>query len=247
MTTLERISPLQFAPPWVRHQHIARYEWAAQMCRDLTVVDAACGTGYGSAMVHQAGARQVYGYDLSPAAVGEALAQYPGRGLDFNQADVAELPLEDAAADVFVSFETIEHLPDEHGLLREAVRVLRADGVFLCSSPNRAITNPGTAITDRPFNPHHCREYTPAEFDALLRHYFGDVAWLGQTMFSRRWNRTLTATAVAHRGLAVKLHQFRKLVNWPLERRSRHAPQSFAADQHPEFLVAVCRQPLPNH
>jgi SAM-dependent methyltransferase len=241
MTVLERMSPLRFAPIWVRHQHFARYEWAATLCAGKVVVDAACGTGYGSAILRRAGASEVFGFDISLEAVAEGSAHYPDAGLQFAQADVAALPLASASADVFVSFETIEHLTDEHGLLKEAVRVLRPNGVFLCSSPNRTVTNPGTAITDQPFNPHHCREYSPAEFDALLRPYFREVAWLGQTNFSNRWLQTLDATARVHRGLAVKVHQLRKLAGWRRENRSRHLPRPFQADQHPEFLIAMCR------
>jgi SAM-dependent methyltransferase len=243
MTTLERISPLRFAPPWVRHQHLARYEWAAELCRGKSVVDAACGTGYGSAMLAREGAGCVQGFDLSPAAIDEARATYADLA-QFQAADVAALPLDAASIDVFVSFETIEHLPDEHGLLCEVTRVLRSDGLFLCSSPNRSITNPGTNINDPPFNRHHVREYTPAEFDRLLCGYFARVEWFGQTLFTHHWKQTLAATAAASRPLAVKLHQARKLLASPLDRRTRHRPQPFSRSQHPEFLVALCRQPL---
>ncbi len=243
MSTLERISLLRFAPPWVRHQHLARYEWAAELCRGKNVVDAACGTGYGSAILAREGAGRVQGFDLSPEAIEEARAAYADQA-KFQVADVAALPLDSASTDVFVSFETIEHLPEEHGLLREACRVLRPEGMFLCSSPNRSITNPGTDIDDQPFNLHHIREYTPEEFDGLLRGYFGRVEWFGQTLFTHHWKQTLAATAAASRPLAVKLHQARKLLASPLDRRIRHMPQPFSRNQHPEFLVALCRQPL---
>jgi ubiquinone/menaquinone biosynthesis C-methylase UbiE len=240
MTVIERFSQHRWAPAWVRHQHLARYEWACQFARGARVLDAACGTGYGSRMLAAAGATHVQGLDIDADALAEAAAQPGTACLEFAMGDVTALPLEDAWADLFVCFETIEHVENDDAAVREAARVLRPSGRFLCSSPNRTVTNPGTAIHDPPFNRFHVREYTLAEFDALLRRHFAEVTWHGQTFLRWRWMRLLTFVARLHHRSAVRCHQARKLLGMPWERKSRHMPRAIAADVVPEFLIAEC-------
>src|SRR5262249_42895453 len=70
-------------PPWVRHMHLARYEWVSEFTRALTVLDAACGTGYGSPILMRNGTKSVDGFDLSPEAIREAGEQHGAPGLEF--------------------------------------------------------------------------------------------------------------------------------------------------------------------
>ena len=65
----ERFYPDDFMPPWVRYQHLERYRWAAKFVAGKRVLDVACGTGYGTAILANAGATQVDGFDCSPEAV----------------------------------------------------------------------------------------------------------------------------------------------------------------------------------
>ena len=75
------------------------------------MLDAACGEGYGTALLAAAGARSAVGVDL------DERTDRPRRGAttrrpEFVRGDVAQLPFEDDAFDLVVSFETIEHVPD---------------------------------------------------------------------------------------------------------------------------------------
>jgi SAM-dependent methyltransferase len=47
------------------------------------------------------------------------------------------LPLADGQFDLVVAFDTIEHVADRPGTLREAVRVTRPGGMIACTTPNR--------------------------------------------------------------------------------------------------------------
>src|SRR5208337_4385431 len=60
----ERFYPDGFMPPWVRYQHLERYRWAAKFVAGKRVLDVACGTGYGTALLANAGAAQVDGFDI---------------------------------------------------------------------------------------------------------------------------------------------------------------------------------------
>jgi hypothetical protein len=117
--------------------------------------------------------------------------------------------------------------------------------MFLCSTPNRTVTNPGASIEDPPFNPHHIREYSINEFATLLLDYFSYVTLYGQTWYSSRYVQTLVQISKASKSAAQRLHQVRKLVYLVHDRPQRHYPIEFGctAPKHcePEFLVAVCR------
>jgi len=82
------------------------------------------------------------------------------------QADAEQLPLADHSWDVIVSFETLEHLTSPLKFLGEARRVLRPQGYFILSTPNRLSASPDS---DKPYSPYHTFEPTRAELSALLQ------------------------------------------------------------------------------
>ncbi len=86
------------------------------------------------------------------------------------------MPAPDAAFDVVVSFETIEHFAEQAQFLQEVRRVLRPGGLFIVSTPDRDNYSP----SETPANPYHVQELTEAEFEALLRSRFAEVAILSQ-------------------------------------------------------------------
>jgi SAM-dependent methyltransferase len=237
---LERVSEAAWAPLWVRHQHLARYRWASSFLRGSRVIEAACGTGFGAALLADAGAAQVDGFDLSAEAIQEAQAKHARANVHFEVGDVTHLPVAPGSYDFFVSLETIEHLENDQSLLVEALRVLKPAGRFLCSTPNRALTNPGTRIHDRPFNPHHVREYTQAELEALVRPYFEQIELFGQSFYGTGYRKVLTQVGRRLPGLGVKVHQLRKVLSLPWEKAERHWPHPLSPGKEPEILLAIC-------
>ncbi len=153
------------------NEHLSRYRFAAQFAMpEMTVLDAGCGTGYGSAEFN---ARAIAGVDLSPEAAAHAAAHYARANVFFAAASCAALPFAEAAFDLVVSFEVIEHLPDYRALLSEARRVLKPGGVFLVSTPNRAYYAESRAQAGP--NPFHVREFDYAEFNQILFDFFPHV------------------------------------------------------------------------
>lgn len=145
----------------IQEEHRARYEWARQRTQGR-ILDVACGAGHGSLLFSQGG--HVVEIGKSEDAVVQAESRVP-RG-KFIACAVSPLPFEDDSFDFVVSFETIEHVEDDHGFLREARRVLHPGGVFFVSTPNRAVTSPNIA---RPPNPFHVREYLLPDIQALVQ------------------------------------------------------------------------------
>jgi O-antigen biosynthesis protein len=174
----ERLDLNDTAGTLVHSEHLARYLWAAQVAAGADVLDAGCGTGYGSAILAAGGAARTYAVDIDEACVERVLADVPG--VEASRADVRELPSDDDSFDLVVCFEVIEHMEQRDAAIREFARVLRPGGTLLISSPNRNTYPPG--------NEHHVHEYTPQELEAELAHVFDSVrmyrqhAWLGSTI-----------------------------------------------------------------
>jgi SAM-dependent methyltransferase len=227
---MERLALDRFASPWLRNQHVARYRWAAARAAGLRILDAACGTGYGSRILSRAGARLVVSVDLSEEASGAV----------FVRADATRLPAGSGSFDLYVSFETLEHVEDDRALLTEARRVLAPGGTFLCSTPNRDFLSPGLTLHDRPRNPYHVREYSIAEFEALLGSVFPKVSLFGQTWFSERHQKLLAGAGRRSKILSVRLHQLSNLAHLPWESEERHWPSPLEGAGAPEVVIGLC-------
>lgn len=239
---MERLALHRFASPWLRNQHVARYRWAAEFAAGKRVLDLASGAGYGSALLRDRNARWVVSADRAEEAFREAALPGSGAGeLRGVVADASRLPFQDGSFDLYVSFETIEHVEDDRAVVSEARRVLAPGGTFLCSTPEREVISPGRTLSDRPDNPYHVREYSRPEFEALLRSGFGRLEWYGQTPAGEGHQRRLGTLAALSPLLARRLHQVRNILRLPGEGEARHAPYPLAgAGGWPEVLIAVC-------
>jgi hypothetical protein len=131
-------------------------------------------------------ARHVVGADISAETIGHAEAVYGSvPNLQFRQADCAALPFPDASFDAVVSFETIEHIEPQAKFLDEVRRVLRPEGLFVLSSPNKLEYSDRRRFA----NQYHLRELYRDELVALLAPRFPHTTWFGQRMsfFSVVW------------------------------------------------------------
>ena len=167
--TGERLVPERQRGELVHAEHLARYRLAAQLAAGRRVLDAACGEGYGTAMLAAAGATHAVGVDVDEATIAHARGRYPA---EFRVADVVALPFEDGGFDLVVCFETIEHVEAAERVLAELARVLDPDGLVLVSTPNTH-----EYLVDNEF---HTREFTHEEFVALLAARFPRVRLLYQ-------------------------------------------------------------------
>jgi ubiquinone/menaquinone biosynthesis C-methylase UbiE len=239
----ERFEVGRSFPPWVRYQHESRFAFSAGQVKGLTVADVACGDGSGGRQMLAGGVRRLDAFDISLPAVLAARRQLPGANCLCCAADACSLPVRDSTYDVVVSYETIEHLGDDHAFLNEVVRVLKPGGTFLCSTPNRDLLDPGISINDQPFNKFHVREYSFQKFKALLAPRFSSVVWLGQSMYSRRYITILAAVARLHPKAAVRLHQVRKMIKALGDTSMNHEPITVPQGFEPEIFLAICRDP----
>jgi SAM-dependent methyltransferase len=173
---VERFDPAAMHGTLLEAEHLARYWWASRFVSDKRVLDAGCGTAYGTEILAGAGASEVVGVDIDPGVV-EAARGRGGVDVSFEVADARDLPFTDGTFDVVVCFEVIEHVEDPEAILDELRRVLRPEGLLAVSSPNRDVYPPG--------NPHHKHEFLPDELAHALGSRFTHVRlvrqhdWLG--------------------------------------------------------------------
>jgi SAM-dependent methyltransferase len=169
--------------PWakeaaVAYEHLHRYMWAATLVRGKRVLDLASGEGYGSNLL-AVQADSVCGVDIDEAAVRHAAEKYAKPNLHFLTGSITDVPIPDNQSfDVIVCFEAIEHIEEHDVLLSEVKRLLKPDGVFVVSTPNKEVYDEGGEAS----NPFHVKELTFDEFNALLSKHFSIVSYLGQRL-----------------------------------------------------------------
>jgi SAM-dependent methyltransferase len=154
---------------WFR-RHLAVYEWIAERCAGLDVVDMACGEGYGTDVLARR-ARRVTGVDANPDAHDHARARYTRPGVRFVR-DLIETYVEPCDAVVFL--QTIEHVKEPEKVLAHFKAM--APRAYV-STPNLLTLAPPGA--DKSDNPWHLREYRIDEFRRLCESVYEHVEILG--------------------------------------------------------------------
>ncbi len=162
----------------IAYEHWHRYAFARRFVAGKRVLDAACGEGYGTALVAEVAASAV-GVDIDAAVVATARGAYAQRAnLRFEVASVTLLPLADQSIDVVVSFETVEHVSahEQTMMLAEFARVLAPGGLLVMSSPNKRRYSDERNYA----NPFHRHELYRDDLEALLARDFPARRWYRQ-------------------------------------------------------------------
>jgi ubiquinone/menaquinone biosynthesis C-methylase UbiE len=162
----------RFTPECIReiaYEHWHRYAFARLLVNGKRVLDAACGEGFGAALLADV-AHDVLALDIDADSVAHATRRYEAnKNLRFAQADVTQLDhLPSASFDVIVSYETLEHVLEQARMLQGFVRLLKPEGILLLSTPDKKNYTEATGV----INPHHVRELYADEFQALISAHF---------------------------------------------------------------------------
>ncbi|KKS95350.1 MAG: 3-demethylubiquinone-9 3-O-methyltransferase [Microgenomates group bacterium GW2011_GWC1_43_13] len=105
--------------------------------RDLkgkSFLDTGCGLGYFSEKANKLGAK------VTAVDIGENLVDITRKRVkkgNFKTASASDLPFRDEVFDVILSTEVVEHVENPQKALKEAVRVLKKNGVLVITTPNR--------------------------------------------------------------------------------------------------------------
>jgi 2-polyprenyl-3-methyl-5-hydroxy-6-metoxy-1,4-benzoquinol methylase len=159
----------------------ARYLFASKYVTAAdNVCDMACGTGYGSEILGKKG-KLVIGIDISDEALEFAIQKFARAHISFVKMDALKTLFKDKTFSVITAFEMIEHLSKPKNFLAEMSRILAPRGVCILSTPNRLIQSPD----GNPMSPYHTKEYSPEEFERLLKTAFTKVELFGQRKSER--------------------------------------------------------------
>ncbi|MGB3546892.1 MAG: methyltransferase domain-containing protein [Saprospiraceae bacterium] len=119
------------------------------------VADLGCAAGVDSFIVREMVGEtgMVHGFDLTPALVerGQRIATANGMtNIQFREADITALPLDDESVDAAISNGVFSLLPNPGAGFREAFRILRSGGTFALADINRRV------------------DYSPADYATIL-------------------------------------------------------------------------------
>lgn len=167
--TAERVSQKDQSDNYVFQRSLLAYLEAAKLVSGR-VLEIGTGSGYGVEIIapHTAEFVTVDKYQ-------SGLEQEPtGQKGNITFLQMKVPPLKDIPADSFdfvITFQVIEHIPEDEFFLKEIHRVLKSGGKLIVTTPNKKMS-----LTR---NPWHVREYSIGELERLLLNRFTNVQTLG--------------------------------------------------------------------
>lgn len=153
---------------WLPHKAV--YEFIIKYCRKKIVLDAGCGQGWGSALIAKV-AKKIIGIDSDEASLKIARDKFTFNNLLFQKDNLEHLDSVKEKLNVIICLQTIEHLNNPNKFLEKVVKLLKANGVLILSTPNK--------MSDHIPSPYHVKEYSATEIKKLLSNYFKHVKLFG--------------------------------------------------------------------
>jgi SAM-dependent methyltransferase len=217
--------------------HLRAYEEIAALAGGKTVLDLGCNNGWGTRVMSGTAAR-VVGVDVSDVSLDAARRDNAAPNIEYLKVDGKRLPFADGEFDVLASCQVIEHVDDYAPYLGEIVRVLKADGVAVFTTPNARIRlDPGM----KPWFPFHVREFSGAELERLLRDWFGRVEVRGlfatPELYDIEFKRVQRSRELARRRAKAVLPPY-----WELRTRAIEAAKAVLPDRFVKGVQRIARK-----
>jgi len=123
---------------------LMRAQWIAntlqKLCRqsagnEFKLLDLGCGDGRLAPFWQLVTGARTYALDLSPMAVKNAQQLFPS--IIYCEGDATHTPYEDEMFDIVVCQEVLEHIEQQHLLVKEAARILQKKGKLILTTPNK--------------------------------------------------------------------------------------------------------------
>lgn len=148
-------------------EHLHRYIISHELVKGLSVLDIACGEGYGTNLLAKS-AKEITGIDIDENTIIHAQKTYTSKNLIFKKGSITNIPEPENKFDVIVCFETLEHIDEHEKALTELKRVLKQEGIIIISTPDKKYYS---GIPNY-HNPFHKKELYEHEFKSLITSFF---------------------------------------------------------------------------
>jgi SAM-dependent methyltransferase len=151
------------------YAHLSIYNFAKPFIQGKYVLDAGCGSGYGTYYLATQGAANITGIDIGEEAIKFATNCYKKDNLAYLRMDCEKIRFGPQSFDVVYSSNMIEHL-DNYELFLDGVKnVIKDGGVFILATPPLYGTEP---IGDNEF---HHTNLKVSEWIEILAGHFGNI------------------------------------------------------------------------
>lgn len=245
--TLERFEQGS-TPSYFFQSATHKYLFASENIHGSTILDIACGTGYGTNIMFQRHKDTVFfGCDIDDSAINYAKNNYPSQ-ITFKKCSAYDTGFENNFFDTVVSFETLEHLSNGDSFMKEIKRILKPNGKFICSTPNRSFGERLGSTKEKPLNPHHISLYYHNDLTSLLSSYFANVSILGQTESAAEFfykfpilYRTYRKLKPLLLPLITKKSSTSEII-FPNQLNEKFKPKKFWKSAY--YMVGLCSNPL---
>jgi len=210
---------------FIWQEHVSRYEFASKLSFG-NVLDISCGTGYGIPLLSNDKTNHISGVDISTNATKRSIQLTNNtKGVSILRMDNnCNLGFKSESFDTIVSFETIEHLSDPSQFVREISRVLKPNGLFIVSTPNKDYFSPNK---QKPLNEFHHVEFDLESFINLLGMHFRQT-----TMYSQ--GSILSENISGASSVKSRLKRVIGMIN------KSQTSIKLLSNSKPRYYVAVC-------
>jgi 2-polyprenyl-3-methyl-5-hydroxy-6-metoxy-1,4-benzoquinol methylase len=133
------------------------------------VADIGSGTGFGTHLFAR-NSDEVYGYEVDTTARDFAQKAFSNGKIQFYKADIVKNRIEYSDFDFITMIDVIEHIKEDYQAIKNCSKLLKKDGKFICSTPNRLSRYRKGSL--------HVREYSPQELKDVLELVFRHVTLL---------------------------------------------------------------------
>ena len=139
--------------------HRDRYTWAANRIAGNSILDCACGGGYGTKIIsNMFPDKKITGVDISREAIDHAIKYFNADNITYVVQDMMKLQLEDKF-DTIVSLETVEHVSSPKDILGILSSYLNPNGRIIISFPSQPTLGHNTFHKFERKNMKECIQY----------------------------------------------------------------------------------------